>query len=429
MSKLVLAGAMVTDGRAAPAPATVVVEAGRIAALLPAGVKPELAPEDRTLDLGGQLLVPGLIDAHTHLLMSGDVGAYEKELLRDGTPLRTLRAAMHARRALYDGVLTVRDVCTEGAGYADVALREAIGAGVCEGPRVLPSGPGISVTGGYLPAPFAPGVCVPSGCTLVDGEDAARREVRTQVSYGVAWIKVFADWFATDATTGEALVLPTFTPPELTAVCDEAARRGVRVAAHVTSDAGARQAIQCGAASLEHLGPLSRETLDLAAARGVVLVPTLAIVEHMLESATTDEKRDRARRRVDAAREAFTRALAAGVTIALGTDIGAYPHAKGSRIEIGYLVDYGMGELAALRAATGSAADLLRLPDVGRIAKGAVADLCAFAARASGASGTSVASALTAAPPTLVVQAGRVVRERSVADAPRAPGTPLSGAR
>ncbi len=406
MGKLILVGAKVTDGRAAPEVATIVVEGGGITEIRPKGAPAtEVGPEDRVVDLAGHLLVPGLIDAHTHLFMSGDIGSYEKELLKDGVPLRTLRASAHARLAIDNGILTVRDVCTEGAGYADVALREAVRAGVCEGPRILPSGPGISITGGYLPQGFAPGVCVPSGCALVDGEDAARREVREQVSFGVAWIKVFADWFATDATTGEARELPTFTRPELSAICDEATRRGVKVAAHVTSDAGARQAIACGAASLEHMGALSRETLDQAAARGIVLVPTLAVVENMLETATDDKKRDRAKRRVDEARAAFGRALASGIAIAMGTDIGAYPHAKSSRVEVGYLVDYGMTERAALLAATRVAADLMRLTQTGSIAVGATADLCAFR-------GETIAASLTSAQPSLVVQGGRVVRDR-----------------
>ncbi len=405
MPKLILAGAKVSDGRAAPAPATVVVEGATIAEVRtgPPGAA-AWGPEDRVVDLTGHLLVPGLIDAHTHMLMTGD-GNYDRELLRDGVPLRTLRAAAHARSALDNGILTIRDVCTEGAGYADVALREAVRTGVCEGPRILPSGPGISVTGGYLPQPFAPGVCVPTGCSLVDGEDAARREVREQVSFGVAWIKVFADWFSVDATTGVTEDRPTFTPPELRAICDEATRRGVKVAAHVTSDAGARQAVDCGAASIEHLGPLSRDTLDRAVARGVVLVPTLSVLENVLKTTTDDKKRDRAKRRVGSAREAFSRVLASGITIAMGTDIGAYPHALGSRIELAHLIDYGMSELAALYAATRAAADLLRLPDVGSITVGAVADLCAFR-------GETIGASLTAALPSLVVQGGRVLRDR-----------------
>lgn len=152
------------------------------------------------------------------------------------------------------------------------------------------------------------------------------------------------------------------------------------------------------------MGALTRETLGAAAARGVVLVPTLSVVEHML-LVEDEAKRDRAKRRVEAAREAFARALAAGVRIACGTDIGCFPHAVGSRRELALMVDYGMPELAALRSATREAADLVRLPQLGRLEAGAVADLCAFA-------GTTVLAALREAP-THVLQAGRFVREPS----------------
>lgn len=400
---LVLRGALVCDGAAAPAAATVVVRERLVAAVEPPGIS---VHAEQVVELAGHLLVPGLIDAHTHLLMAGDVDGYEKELLKDGLPLRTLRAAAHARMALDHGFLTLRDVCTEGAGYADVALREAIRAGVCEGPRILPSGPGIGITGGYLPRGFAPGVCVPSGCAIVDGEDAARREVREQVSYGVAWIKVFADWPSSDATTGESKDRPTFTRGELGAIVDEAERRGVRVAAHVTSDAGARQAIEAGVASLEHMGSLTRETLDAAAARGVALVPTLSVLEQMLEHlpVADETRRDRARRRIEASRAAFAHALAAGVTIVCGTDIGVFPHSIGSRGELALLADYGMSAIGALAAATRNAADLLRLAPLGRIEPGAPADLCAFA-------GTALETAIVERP-VLVLQSGRIIRNR-----------------
>jgi imidazolonepropionase-like amidohydrolase len=374
---------VIKDGRVAPSDAVV-------------------EPGARVVALEGRLVVPGLIDAHTHLLTAG-TGGYEDELLKQGVLFRTLRAAAHARSALDNGILTVRDVCTEGAGYADVALREAIARGHHEGPRIFPSGPGIGITGGYMPQGFAPGVCVPSGCALVDGADAARREVRQQVSYGVAWIKVFADWFYPDPVSGEARELPTFTPPELEAIVDEARRRGIDVAAHVTSDAGARQAIDAGVTSLEHLGPLSQETLDLAAARAVTLVPTVSVLEQMLLLTEDEQKKDKTKRRIEAARAAFARALSSGIRIVCGTDIGVFPHAIGSRGELGLMVDYGMDELRALRAATQDAAALLGREDLGRIAPGAVADLCVFPPPVAG-----VARTIAAHKPFLVIQGGRV---------------------
>jgi imidazolonepropionase-like amidohydrolase len=406
---LVLRGALVCDGSAAPRPATLVIEGDRIAAVVP----PEepIVTEGQLVDLRGYLVTPGLIDVHTHVFLSADLlaeGAYELDLLKTSLPLRTLRGMANARAMLDEGFTTIRDVCTEGAGYADVALRDAIAAGVCEGPRLVPSGPGIGITGGYLPAGFPPGACRPSGCAVCDGPDAARREVRVQVAQGVSWIKVFADWRCSDAGGGISEVRPTFTRAELEAIVDEAARRGRRVAAHATSDAGAREAIACGVASIEHLGALSRATMDLAAERGVFVVPTLSAFEYMATHAPAS-RRDRARRTFDAAAEAFERLLASGVRVASGSDIGAFPHALGPLTELRALMELGMPPLRALRAATSDAAALLDLPGLGLLAPAATADLCAFRLAEDP---TDLRSALAAAPPDLVIQAGRIVRDR-----------------
>jgi imidazolonepropionase-like amidohydrolase len=406
---LVLKGALISDGSAPPRAATLLLDAGRIAGVLSPG---EAAPEDaRVLDVTGKLITPGLIDVHTHLLMSLDMtveGAYEHELLKVSLPLRTLRGSANARLVLDHGFTTVRDVCTEGAGYADVALRDAIAEGLCEGPRILPSGPGIGITGGYLPSGFAPGACRPSGCSICDSPDAARLEVRTQVAYGVAWIKVFADWNCDGPLDGKSEVLPTFTSAELLAIVDEAARRGRRIAAHATSDAGARHAIACGVASIEHLGPLSRETLDQAAERGVFVVPTLSAFDFFVKKASPGQ-RDPMQRRFDATAEAFGRALAAGVRIASGSDVGTFPHALGGRSELRLLMELGMSPAAALRAATAEAASLLGIENLGVIEKGAIGDLCAFPIDRAA---PDLRAALTAGAPSLVIKGGRVVRNR-----------------
>ena len=402
---LVLRGGMVLDGTgSAPRAASVVVAGDRIEDVLSADAPPPAGA--LVEDVSGCLVTPGLVDAHTHLFLAGQIFAemgYERELLKDSLPLRTLRGAAHARLMLDHGVTTVRDVCTEGAGFADVALRRAIEAGLCEGPRLHPSGPGIGITGGYYPTGWAPGLCLPMGCSIVDSADAARREVRAQIEHGVSWIKVFADWAGSEPVTGDRFVAPTFTREELLAIVDEAARRHRRVAAHVMSDAGARHAIECGVASLEHMGDFSRETLDLAAARGVFLVPTLSVFRHGIAHVTDEKTRVRARQQWERATAVFAEARAAGARIAAGSDIGAYPHAEGSLSELGIYMELGMSPAEAVRAATSEGAALLGTDDGGRIAKGMAADLCVFA-------GAGDPRGALARLPVLVILAGKVVR-------------------
>jgi imidazolonepropionase-like amidohydrolase len=306
------------------------------------------------------------MDLHTHLFLDIDLlvdGSYDRMLLTHSESARAHARAARARQILDHGVTTVRDVCTEGAGYADVALRDAIAAGQHEGPRIFPSGPGIGITGGYMPA-LPPGPCRPSGCTIVDGPDEARKAVRTQVAHGAVWIKIFADW-----SVNLAGVRPTFTRPELDAIVDEAARRGRRVCAHATSDLGARLAIDAGVASIEHLGTLSRETCDRAAERGVFIVPTLAVAEYVGQKRPT---------MVSDRQVAFVHLAASGARIANGSDIGAYPHDLGPLVELRLLIKHGLGPLGALRAATRDAAALLGQPELGAIAPGKIADLCAW---------------------------------------------------
>jgi imidazolonepropionase-like amidohydrolase len=415
---LYLTGGLVSDGREPPRLADLAIDAGRITTVIPASQSvqdraAQIPPSAVRYDLRGHLITPGLIDVHTHLLSEGAAGPldYERELIHDSLPLRTLRAVAHARLALDHGFTIVRDLCTEGAGFADVALRTAIESGLCEGPRVFPAGPGIGSTGGYLPSNLAPGVCVPSGCAICDGPEEIRREVRRQISFGASWIKVFADWDYDKPIGGQRVTAPTFSPEELTVLVEEAGRRERRVAAHALSDTGARQAIECKVASIEHLGQLSSKTLDLAAANRVFLVPTLSGVEyravHGASRTGQDVPEDLAKRQLEQMAGTFRRALDAGVAIACGSDIGAYPHQSGALSELRLMMDFGMTPLEALRAATGVAASLLGLDDVGLIASSAAADLCAFPITGPG---HDLGVVLTAGKPSWVIQAGTIVR-------------------
>lgn len=416
---ILLHGAWVCDGEIPPQPRSILIANGKIGAILPpGGPLDERAAQAKQFDLTGHLLTPGLIDCHTHLFCNeapGSPGEYENALLKQSLPLRTLHGAANAKRMLHEGFTTVRDVCTEGAGYADVALGEAVQNGWCEGPAIVPCGPGIGITGGYMPMGYAPGVEAPRGCVIVDGADAARREVRTQISHGVAWIKAFTDWAVLDRQRGGGQTRPTFTTEELTAIVDEAARHGRRVAAHAESDAGVLHAVACGAASIEHLGALTRETLDQVAAKGIFIVPTLSVLEHLALAQNDPQRREKFQQRLDKRLAALSRALAAGVRIALGSDIGSYPHALGALSELRLMMRGGMSPLQALAAGTREAAALLQLPEAGQLVPGAAADLCAF--KFSGEA-PDLHAILTAGSPALVMQGGRVVRGTIISSTP-----------
>lgn len=369
-----LTGGLICDGTSPPRRADLRLRDGRIAEILEPGSP--IDPGEDAVDVSDSLVTPGLTDVHTHLFCEGDIPRYLTTLVRDDPALRVLKGAKRARDMLKAGFTTVRDVSTEGAGYADVALFEAIQSGFAEGPRIFACGPGVGITGGYLPGRLAPGVCVPAACATVDGEDAIRKEIREQCRRGVAWIKAFVDW-GCPHPHHKREIRATFTEAELFALVDEARRRNRKVAAHATSDEGAANAIRCGVASIEHLPEATQKTFDLAAEKGVFVVPTLSVVASSLKATNPLEVED-AKRRMDAQQESFTLLMASGARIASGSDVGAYPHQMGARSEIRWMVELGLSPLDALRAATGSAADLLGLPDIGAIRTGAIGDLCVF---------------------------------------------------
>jgi len=259
----------------------------------------------------------------------------------------------------------VRDLGTEGAAFADVALRDAIAGGMVRGPQIFASTRAIVATGCY--GPSLPAATVPKGAQEATGVDGVRTAVREQVAAGADWIKVYADY----RRAAGAQATPTFTLEELQAACTEAAAAGLPVAAHATTDEGARRAVVAGVRTVEHGQGASTATLQLMAEKGVALCPCLAANEAVARYAG---HRGPNVDRLNPGRIAFQRALAAGVTIACGSDAGVFQHGDNAR-EIELMAEFGMTPAQALAAATTTAARVLGRPELGRIGAGARAFL------------------------------------------------------
>lgn len=373
-ASLLLAGAAVLDpdgSRWLEARDVLVVD-GKIAAIGPAGTLRPPAGAAR-IDLTGLHLVPGLIDLHTHLLLHPyDEAPWDDQVLRESLESRTIRGTLAAKATLDAGFTTIRDLGTEGAGFADVALRDAVAAGWIPGPRIVAVTRAIVATATYGPSGFDPRWDVPRGAQEATGVDAVRRAVREQIAAGADWIKVYADY---RRVRGEPAT-PTFSQEELGALVDEARSAGRPVAAHAGTAEGIRRAVLAGVATIEHGYEATDEDFALMKSRGVVLCPTLAATEAVARQRGwkpgAPEPEDLVR-----SRKTFARAMAAGVAIACGSDAGVFRHGDNAR-EIVLMAAYGMKPADALRAATADAAKVLsRAADLGRIAPGFVADLVA----------------------------------------------------
>jgi imidazolonepropionase-like amidohydrolase len=370
----VLKAARVWDGHALEAHDgwLVIVRGERIEAVGGAGeVKnPEHA---RTIELPGTTLLPGLIDAHTHVLLHPyNEATWDDQVLKEALALRVSRATNHLRSALLSGFTTIRDLGTEGAGYADVGLKQAVAQGIITGPRMLVATRAIVATGSYAPKGFAPEFAIPQGAEEADGVDGLIRAVRGQIGRGADWIKVYAD-----TAMGGATVQPAFSQEELTRIVETARSVGVPVSAHASSKEGIRRATMAGVATIEHGDGGDLEVFKLMAERGVVLCPTLAAFEATARYRGYRVGTDPEPARLKRARATFKQALEAGVTIANGSDMGVFAHGDGAR-ELELLVEYGMKPAEVLRAATVVAANTLRLDDrIGSIKPGLLADLIA----------------------------------------------------
>jgi imidazolonepropionase-like amidohydrolase len=332
------------------------------------------APDDvRVIDLPGTTLLPGLIDAHTHVLLHPyDEATWDDQVLKEPLALRVCRATNHLRSVLDSGFTTIRDLGTEGAGYADIGLRKAVAEGIVAGPRMLVATRAIVATGSYAPKGFAPELTIPQGAEEADGGDALVRAVRDQIGRGADWVKVYAD-----AAMGGREVRPSFTLDELKRVVETAASAGVPVAAHAMSKEGMRRAVLAGVETVEHGDGGDAEVFKLMAERKVALCPTLAAAEAMGRYAGWQPGTSPEPASLRAAKAAVRAATEAGVTIVNGSDMGVFAHGGGAR-ELELLVECGLTPAKALRAATSEASRALHLGDrLGSVAPGLQADLVA----------------------------------------------------
>jgi imidazolonepropionase-like amidohydrolase len=325
-------------------------------------------------------VLPGLIDTHTHIFLQGEdpkVESYDDQLLKHPSSYRAARAAVAARRALEQGFTTLRDVETEGAGYGDVGIKEAINDGFIPGPRLLVVTRAISVTGGYPLEGYNPDIVVPKGAQLGDGPVELRKITRQQLENGADWIKVYMTHRSWVDKEGHLVSQPTLTVEELKAVVDEAHGQQKRVACHAYSGIGLHRALDGGCDSIEHGLSLDDAAIAQMLKQGTWFVPTLGVYyTDWSPENTPDGKRDRAR--ANEHEVSFKKALKAGVKIAFGTDMGGIPWTEPIANEFGYMVKFGMSPMDAIKSATSSAANLLEMKgDIGVIAPGAFADIIA----------------------------------------------------
>jgi imidazolonepropionase-like amidohydrolase len=370
-SVTVLRPARVFDGDALHDGWAVRVRGRRIEAAGPALTV--TAPGATTVDLPGLTLLPGLIEGHSHVLLHPyNETSWNDQVLREPLALRTARAVNHLRATLEAGFTTIRDLGTEGAGYADAELKQAVEEGIIRGPRMIVTTRAIVATGSYGPKGFAQEWSVPQGAEEADGP-ALAAVVRDQIRHGADWIKVYADyrWGA----RGEAA--PTFSVDELKLIVDTARSSGRPVVAHSSTPEGMRRAVLAGVETIEHGDGGTPEVFKLMAERGVALCPTLAAGDAIAQYGGWKKGQAPEPANITRKRGSFKAALEAGVTMIAGGDVGVFTHGDNAR-EIEMMVEYGMPPGAALKSATSLAARVLHMEErIGRVKEGLFSDLIA----------------------------------------------------
>ena len=334
------------------------------------------------IDLSTATVLPGLTDAHTHIFLWGEdpvKGGYDVNILKAGIALRAARATFACRRALEQGFTTIRDLETEGAGYGDVEIKEAIEEGTIPGPRIFGATRAISTTGGYPLEGYAPELVMPKGAQVVDGPVEARKAAREQLDHGADWIKVYMTHRSWVDKQGNLVSQPTLTVEELKAIVDETHGWGKKVACHAYNGVGLQRALDGGCDSIEHGLDISDAQIAQMARQGTWYCPTLSpYYEDWAREDTPEGKRDRARAAVH--ETSFKKALQAHLKIVFGTDIGGMPWTESIAREFGRMVGLGMKPMDAIESATSRSAEMLDMKgEIGVLAPGAFADVIAIA--------------------------------------------------
>jgi imidazolonepropionase-like amidohydrolase len=383
--KFIRAGVLIDGVSNSPRRDQVITISGNLIGEVSDAASTRIPAGAEVIDLSQATVLPGLIDAHTHIFLQGEdpaEGGYDIQLLKYPLAFRAARATVSARRALEQGFTTLRDMETEGAGYGDVGIKMAIEDGYIPGPRLFVSTRAISTTGGYPLEGYAPEIEVPKGVQIIDGPVEARKAAREQLDHGADWIKVYMthrSWVSNNGVgkSGELVSQPTLTVEELRAIVDETHGWGKKVACHAYGGEGLQRALDGGCDSIEHGLVLADAQIAQMLRQGTWLCATLSVYYSDWAPADTPAGQ-RDRKRASEHEVSFRKALKAGVKIAFGTDMGGIPWSEPIAQEFPRMVEFGMTPMQAIQSATLRAAELLDMKGrLGVIAPGAYADMVA----------------------------------------------------